>query len=197
MSRQTGQIGQTAVTMSREDLEKLMKECARAGSQAAVQEAAAIFRKEYAKKEAQQKDRRLHNVRLLLEHYREFQEHAEQAVYSSRQVEDDSFFESLMTMKDDAVVVDSILRTSARTKIILSHIDRAMEVFETWAGQNGERGTRQVDALYGYYLRDPKKTMQELADDHGVSKATIHGDLRDAEERLAVLIFGVDGLKFQ
>jgi len=186
------------VALRKEELAEILKSCAQVGARIGSQVAADTLREEYSKQEKQRKDRKLHNVRLLLSHYQDFMDHTSEAVYSSAQIEDDDLLESIMTMKnvDDEVIVESILRTNRRTQVMLAHIDKAIHTFQIWANDSGRREQRQLKVIEDYYMRSPRKSMKELAEEHGVSKATIHSDIKDAEERLAVLLFGMDGLKF-
>ena len=61
--------------------------------------------------------------------------------------------------------------------------------------ENGKRNARQYEVLRRYYFSEGKSSMQEIANELGMSKGAVHNALRNAEEQLAVLFFGIDGLK--
>lgn len=180
------------VAMKKEELEDLLNQAALVGAQAATE----ITQRELEKNNREKRDRRLHNTKLLLSHYRDFKAHCSKSVYDSRMAgQNADLMEMLMEMKDDAVILESIQRTTIRTGIILEHIDRMMSVFSSFAEQGGEMEKRQYSVVHGYYIESPRKSVQNLSDEFGVSKVTIHKDLKAAEEKLSVLFFGMDGLR--
>ena len=87
------------VALRQEQLEAIMEKAALIGAQTASE----IVIKEMAKKDRENKDRRLHNTRLLLEHYRDLKTHCKEAVYEAEGEQSESdMIESLMSVKDDA-----------------------------------------------------------------------------------------------
>ena len=64
--------------------EELIRLAAKEGSKAGVE----AYRKEQKKAHEKLSDRRLRNVKLLLQNYRELKQHAENAVYTAEQAED-------------------------------------------------------------------------------------------------------------
>ncbi len=181
------------VALKKEELEDMLNQAALVGAQVAADS----IRDEHAKELSERKDRRLHNTRLLLNHYREFRDHCRKAVYDSRMAEKESdLMEMIMEMKDDAVILESIQRTMVRTATLLAHIDRMMSVFKSYADKGGEREKRQYKIVQAYYIAPARRTIQDLSEEYSVSRATIHKDLRAAEEKLSVLFFGMDGIRF-
>lgn len=180
------------VAMKKEELEDLLNQAALVGAQAAAE----ITQREMEKNNQEKRDRRLHNTKLLLSHYRDFKAHCTKSVYDSRMAgQNADLMEMLMEMKDDAVILESIQRTVVRTEIILEHIDRMMSVFRSYAEQGGDMEKRQYSVVYGYYIASPKKSIQDLSEEFKVSKVTVHKDLKFAEEKLSILFFGMDGLR--
>lgn len=181
------------VALNKEELEGLLSQAALVGAQVAADS----IRGEHAKELSAKKDRRLHNTRLLLSHYRDFREHCGKAVYDSRMAEKEGdLMEMIMEMKDDAIILESIQRTMIRTGTILEHIDRMVSVFKSYADKGGEREKRQYKVVYSYYLAPDRETIQDLSEELNVSRVTIYKDLKAAEEKLSVLFFGMDGLRF-
>jgi len=181
------------VALDREELERLMRQAALAGAQSATE----VMQREYDARNTERRDRRLHNTRLLLKHYREFKEHSRKAVSDSRMAEPESqVIQDLMMMRDDKVILESIRRSIARTQTIIVHIDKMLAVYKAYASREGEIEKRRYNVIQECYLTSTHKSATELAELYGVSKVTIHNDKKVAEEKLSVLFFGLDGLHF-
>jgi len=182
------------VALRQEQLEAIMEKAALIGAQTASE----IVIKEMAKKDRENKDRRLHNTRLLLEHYRDLKTHCKEAVYEAEGEQSESdMIESLMSVKDDTVILESIKRTTQRTQMMISHIDKMMDVFHVMCEKRGDREKRRYHVIYDYYIARNKKSLQRIADEYSVSRVTIYNDLKSAEEELSVFFFGVDGLHIE
>lgn len=54
---------------------------------------------------------------------------------------------------------------------------------------------RRWRIINGLYISDERKSVKELAQAEGVVERTIYKDIDIACERIAALMFGVDGLK--
>lgn len=182
------------VALRQEQLEAIMEKAALIGAQTASE----IVIKEMAKKDRKNKGRRLHNTRLLLEHYRDLKTHCKEAVYEAEGEQSESdMIESLMSVKDDTVILESIKRTTQRTQMMISHIDKMMDVFHVMCEKRGDREKRRYHVIYDYYIARNKKSLQRIADEYSVSRVTIYNDLKSAEEELSVFFFGVDGLHIE
>ncbi len=144
----------------------------------------------------ERKDRRLHNTRLLLKHYRDFKEHCKQGVYDSRMVESDTdIMLSLMSVKDDSVFLNSVTTSILKTRTLIEHMDSMLSVYKSIAKSEGEVESRRYKIICETYISPKKKTTKELADEMKVTVRTIQTDLKAAEEKLSVLFFGADGIK--
>ena len=152
--------------------------------------------KEKQRWQKEQRDRRLHNTRLLLKHYREFKEHCKQGVYDSRLVETDSdIMLSLMSVKDDSVFLQSVTTSILRTRTLIEHMDNMLSVYKSIAKDEGEVEQRRYKIIRETYITAKKKTTKELAEELKVTVRTVQIDLKAAEEKLSVLFFGADGIK--
>lgn len=180
-----------------EELETKMSEA----SDKAAQIAAEVAIKEYLKRQKDERQQRvnrmLHNIKLLLKNYRMLKINSQDAVFSLDQVEMPyEILESMMQGRDGTLQVDSIKSSAARTKIIVEHIERMLRIYEAYANDSSgdliER--RRYDVLCDNFLAEPPLNVKEIADKYGISKETVYGDRNVALERMAALIFGVDGL---
>ena len=149
-------------------------------------------------------DKRLRNTGLLLKNYRNFKEHCKYAIYEDiKEIneninEDISIVEILDKMydvKDDATIVQSILKAKERTLIIIKHIDTCIDFYEYKAinSQNLEF-QRRVEVIKRLYINDKTETFEEIAKDLFISTKTVNRDRKKATEELAPLIFGADGI---
>lgn len=176
-----------------EVLRQVSREAALIGAKTACQ----YMQESQDKADTEKHDRRLHNTRLLLSHYRDFKKHIKGAIYTYQEPDKEKVIQELMSQKDDTVAVESIKKSSKRTSIILQHIDHALEIFRQECQANGEASQRQYSELSDYYIEEGTRlNMTQLSDKYHVAKSTIHNDIRTSEEKLSVLFFGIDGLKF-
>ena len=181
------------VALTKEDLDKMMANAALVGATVATDKMTVAFEK----KQKEQKDRRLHNTKLLLKNYRMLKSSCRNAVFEGERVASVSeLMEEIMSMKDDHVIVESIRRSAIRTETILKHVDTMLDVYRLYCNKQGDREKRQYKVIRAYYISNEKNTIQTLAKEFSVSKVTIYDDLKIGEERLSALLFGVDGLKF-
>lgn len=158
------------VALTKEEIEDMIAKAALAGASVAAE----TMEKEHRKAQKELKDRRLHNTRLLLRNYRALKENCTKAVYEREHAEKATaeVIEDLMSMKaSDGVIVNSIKESSERTSIIISHIDRMLDVYRMYCGKFGEKKTPvQSDQVYvhneraGIGSRIGKKTWCEQSD---------------------------------
>lgn len=149
-------------------------------------------------------DKRLKNTTLLLKNYKKFQEHCENAVYEiaesikTSESEDEeilSIFDKIYDVNEDRVIIESILRSKARTMIILKHITKCIEFYKysaiTSTDKELQRRCRVIEMLY---LDKEIKNYDEIAEIEYISTKTVNRDRKKAVSELAPLIFGVDGI---
>lgn len=171
---------------------------AEAGAAAAVRaverERKKIRRKEY--------DRRLYNTKLLLRNYRTLNAHYHNAVFDVRKAEeaDETFAEIMQRMNasriDEELYIESIKQSAVRTKVIMSHVNRMLEVYETMC-EKSERpeAIRHWRVLDSVYLTPRTIPVEAVAERENISKRTVYKDLDICIADLTSLLFGIDGLK--
>lgn len=182
-------------SVTREELEEMLSKAALVGATVAAE----TVDKAHKKEQKDQRDRRLHNTKLLLRNYRMLKENCEHAVFEKEQetcVEsEEDVIKNIMLMKgDDKVIVDSIRRSAERTRIIIVHIDKMLEVYRLYCQKNSEKDKRQYKVVRSLYISKQKTSVQDLAKKFGVSKVTIYDDIKAAEEKISALLFGINGL---
>lgn len=173
----------------------IIRLAAEVGAKTALKE----FEAEMVKSKNERADRRLRNTKLLLRNFRMFKTHAENAIYDALDVDENAYdIIDLMSdrWQDSDAIVESIKQSVARTVTIVSHIDAMLRLYEVYCTQSGSaEELRRWEVINGMYIRDPPATAKELANDNFVTERTIYRDIDIASERIAALIFGIDGIK--
>ena len=145
------------------------------------------------------KDRRIHNTKLLLRKYRLFNEHIGSATFKESQINLAMAIDFSQEMYDPGnradQVVNGILNSTKKTKIILSHINSMLRVYEIYCNDsNSDQMLRRYDSLFGKYIADERVSYEDLAEKWNVDIRTIRRDIHAAENDFSVLLFGVDWL---
>lgn len=178
-----------------------LKELSEKAAVIGAREALKTFEKARKKEASQRGDRRLRNTKLLLRNYRMLKEHAENSVFGRTQMEESALdiLESMMSIYDNEVIIDSIKRSATRTAVIVSHIDTMFGFFEAYCDRSPKREieTRRYAVLWDMYMAEETLSVQEIAEKRNISRDTVYSDLKLATESLSALIFGVDGLYVQ
>lgn len=164
-------------------------------------EALKTFRQEQKKEYSRRADRRLRNTKLLLRNYHTLKEHAENSVFGRTQMEESALdiLESMMSMYDNEVIIESIKRSATRTAVIVSHIETMFGLYAAYCDKSPNRDIemRRYEVLWDMYMAEDTLSAKEVAEKQHVSKDTVYTDIRMATEKLTALIFGVDGLNVQ
>lgn len=173
---------------------EIIKLAAETGAKAAME----TLERERQRDRKEAVDRRLRNTKLLLRNYRVFQTHVANAVYEVEEYEspEEILADLMMPGRDNSLFVESIKKSVARTATIVKHMETMMMLYGAYCSMTGtpedERRWRVIDALY---ISEERRTVADLAKAEGVVERTIYKDIDIACERIAALMFGVDGLK--
>lgn len=183
------------VALTHEQLKEMNEKAAAIGAKEALK----IFNQERKKEQEKRADRRLRNTKLLLRNYHMLKKHAENSVFGRTQMEESAIdiLESMMSMYDNEVIIESIKRSATRTAVIISHIETMFGLYEAYCDNapNRDIETRRYEVAWDMYMAENTLSAKEIAEKHHMSKDNVYADLRVATERLTALIFGVDGLK--
>lgn len=184
--------------MSKEKLstQDIVRMAAEAGAKAAME----TLEKERQRDRREMADRRLRNTKLLLRNYRIFRAHVSNAVYEVEEYEplEDIWADLMMPGRDNSLFVESIKKSVARTATIVKHMEAMMQLYQASCYASGnaedERRWRVIDALY-ICEDEGRRTIPQLAKEFSVVERTIYNDIDVACERIAALMFGIDGIK--
>ncbi len=177
------------------------KEMYERAAEIGAQEALKTFEQERKRESSIRADRRLRNTKLLLRNYHMLKEHAEHSVFGRTQMEESAanILESMMSIYDDDVVIESIKRSATRTAVIVSHIETMFGLYSAYCerARNPDVEKRRYEILWDMYMAQEVLSVEEIAEKQHISTRKVYIDLNNATERLSALIFGVDGLNIQ
>ena len=146
-------------------------------------------------------DTRIKNTRLLLKNYRNFVKACKQATFTEKDLETATVEEVLDKLFcqscDEITVVQSILTSKKRTEIILTHIKRIIDfyLYESDHSNNDEK-KRKAHVLNDLYVIGKyKPKINDMSEKYHISERQIRRDANSAIEEIAVLMFGIDGIR--
>ncbi|MDO5433335.1 hypothetical protein [Eubacterium sp.] len=180
------------------DIKELMKMAAAEGARVAI----STIEKEQQKARQGRKDKRLRNTKLLLKNYRLFKEHCAEAVFQDEQIEDEGILDIINMMEEhnysDKVFVESIGKSVARTRLIMTHIETMMQIYKTVCEQSDkEEDLRNYWIIWHTYIGEERLSREEIAEKFNVDRSTMYRGINAGAEILSALFFGVDGIKKQ
>lgn len=149
-------------------------------------------------------DRRLRNTKMLLRNYRSLVDHCESAIseaaeiYSESPLYEGESIEDIMGtfVYDDEVKIESIKRSKARTKLIITHVQEMLNLYSVHcASSERPEVQRRYDIIYWRYIADNPMSVIDLAEQYNIDTRTVYRDINNAAETLAALFFGIDGLR--
>lgn len=165
------------------------------------------YRKEFERQQEQDgKARRerhhrvVNSAKMLLKNYRRFKKMTVSSVYGKDTSTNETLVELLELMqgiyRSGELEVVSIKDRVARTELMIEHIDAMLEVYKKDCNRSPE-GQRRYRVIYWMYLsEDESKTAEDIAEMENVVVRTVFRDIKTAYEELAVLFFGIDGVRF-
>lgn len=182
------------VCLSSAELREIYEKAAAIGAREALR----TFEQERKKEYSHRADKRLRNTKLLLRNYHMLKEHAENSVFGRTQMKESALdiLESMMSIYNDEVIIQSIKNSATRTAIIVSHIEIMFGLYYSYCDRstNREIDLRRYNVVWDMYMAEDTLSAKEIAEKQNISKDSVYSDLRVGIERLTALIFGVDGL---
>lgn len=142
----------------------------------------------------------VNSAKMLLKNYRRFNKMTVSSVYGKDTSTNETLVELLELMqgiyRSGELEVVSIKDRVARTELMIEHIDAMLEVYKKDCNRSPE-GQRRYRVIYWMYLsEDESKTAEDIAEMENVVVRTVFRDIKTAYEELAVLFFGIDGVRF-
>ena len=175
---------------------------AEAGAEMGAAAAIKAAERERKRIRAEEYDKRFHNTKLLLQHYRSLNEHYLNAVYDVKKAEEatEDFVEIMQslnsTLSDEELYVESIKRSCIRTRVIMTHVNRMLDIYRTMCEKSKrDEDRRHWRVLEAIYLSTPSYTAGEVAINENIDKRTVYKDIDACVTDLTTLLFGIGGIE--
>ncbi|KUF29974.1 hypothetical protein [Lysinibacillus sp. F5] len=161
-------------------------------TQIATLKAIEVFNAQKEEELQREKDKRLHNTKLLLKHYQEFKLYTDKTrgANSSRLSADEKNILATITFGEREEIINSIKETTKRTVAMVEYIDKALETLEFMYKQ--EKNERDYNILKKRYMES--WTIPKLSEFYHMHERSVYKVLDSVAERLSVLLFGIYGV---
>jgi hypothetical protein len=144
--------------------------------------------KEYNKEQKAEKKRKaLHNTKMLLKNYDKIKNSIEEAISEANQLDQDT----ISYNDDEEVYINSIRRSKLKSLIVISHIDRALELARIEYKQKDM--LYKYDALYDCLISGV--SYEAEAEKLNTSTISVRRWITDVTKDLSIRIFGCDGVE--
>ncbi len=136
---------------------------AAAGAEIGAAAAVKAVERERAKFKKQQYDKRFHNTKLLLRHYRALNEHYHNAVFDVQTAEaSDEDFSDMMqamnsTIADEELYVESIKQSCIRTKVIMAHVNKMLDIYQIMCERSHRPDDKKALACAGSVIHSRRR----------------------------------------
>lgn len=166
-------------------------------TKAASATAIAEYEKIKAQTRQEQSDRRFHNTKFLIKHYREFTDYNAHAIYETAQIcqacDNDALFSLAGISPSDNFRVESIRNGVAITRIIVEHIDTMLDVYKSRCEKSPKaEKQRRWRVLQAMYLSTEELSPAEISEKEHISVSLVYEDINNACKDLTPLLFGLD-----
>lgn len=177
-----------------------IKKSAEVAAKEAAERAITAVENEHRKYRSERFRKQYANTRLLLQHYRSLNSHYANAVWESDTDEFDEFIDIMELMNgynyDDVVVVDTIKKSSEKTRIIMRHVNKMLDIFHSQCQKSKySEDMRHWRVIKGLYLQPEKVSADDIAERENINRRTVYRDVDAAVEDLTMLLFGIDGVE--
>lgn len=144
---------------------------------------------EYIKaQEKTEKKRIFQNTALLMEHYNEIKSHVENGVSDALELKSVA---DISDMEPDELFIYSIKRSKIRSLIMVSHIEKCLELLER---EERARNTPEKYLAYRYYYID-RMSYESISEVYGYCDRTARRWVSELNKLMGVYLFGVDALR--
>ena len=169
--------------------------------QTAASEGVKAYREEHEKAIRERQSRVLNSAKTLIVNYRRFKNMCEASVYDKDTTKEIDLKEILELMsgrfRNTEIEVLSIKEKVARTKMIMEHVDTMLGVYrKQCAASPDPEEARRYRVINALYLDEEPKSVRDVSEEEAITVSTVYRDCDKAFRKLAVLFFGIDGVKF-
>lgn len=182
--------------LSEEELRKFAIMAAQEGTEKGI----AAYKKEQEEEKVKYAEMVKNSAKTLIIHYRRLKKMKDTSVHDTDTVTDPTLAEIFERMlgqvRKEEFVLTSTNKNRIITGMIMNHVDVQLDNYRKECDKSMipeiNRRYRIVEMLY---LREKPMKIDEVADVEMIDKSNVYRTLEKAYEDLAVLFFGVEGLK--
>lgn len=171
----------------------------RVAAEIATKTALEVYSKQKEKEKRARISRRVGDTKRLMRSYRELKIHAGDAIASLSEIasEDYEFFLNLMEHGDkDRIDVEAIVRSKARSAIMLTHINAMLQAYEIICSNSKKlEEQRRYRVLHAMYISVEQMTATEIAELECIDVRTVYKDVDIACEKMGALLFGIQWIE--
>lgn len=177
-----------------------IKQATETAARQAAEQAAIVIEKEHREYRSKRFRKQYANTRLLLQHYRSLNSHYANAVWESDKDVADEFLDIMELMcgngYSETVVVDTIKKSSEKTRIIMQHVNKMLDIYHKQCEKSKyTEDMRHWCVIKGLYLLPEKVSVDDIAERENINRRTVYKDVDAAVEDLTMLLFGIDGVE--
>lgn len=125
-----------------------------------------------------------------MKNYKSLKEYYENAKDNIHDVEKDIM--EFKDIDDFELYIKSIMRSKARTLIMITHIDSTRQVLEEKLSKNDE--VYKFKVIKSIYIDEKPMTFEELAENYSCNPRTIRRWFNEIIRELSILLFGIGAL---
>ena len=149
--------------------------------------------REQQKQERAKHDHRLHNIKLLLRHYRGLVLHCEEWKIELDLI-DNTSIQDLDISTINLESIESIKKSKEKSLAMVMFIRSKMAAYKKTCTNEELKYFRVLEKKY---LTKKKFSILDIADEEGIDRATVYRHLDKAISELPVIFFGVDAIQFK
>lgn len=162
-------------------------------TEVASREAIKAYKEDEFNRQKEKRDRRLRNIKLLLNNYRSLVLHCEKLKGDLEDLEETS----IQDLDIDVISlesIESIKKSKTKSIAMVYFLQGKMEAYKKSCSTDELKYFRVLEKKY---VTGKKYTIQEIAKTENIDRATVHRYLNKAVDDLPVIFFGVDAIKFE
>ncbi|WP_218668305.1 hypothetical protein [Sediminibacillus massiliensis] len=151
------------------------------------------YKEDENKRQQEKHDRRLHNIKLLLKHYRALVLHCQKREDDLEKFEGTSI-QDLDIDEINLETIESIKQSKKKSIAMVYFIKGKMEAYRRNCSEDEMKYFRVLEMKY---ITPRKYTNREIAEVEHIEERTVRRYLERAIADLPVIFFGIDAIKFK
>jgi len=181
------------LTLTQADIENIVA----VATKAAIE----VYQEQEAKAREKYYSNTLFNAKKLMYNYRNLKKMVGSSVYDGVTTTNEDLQDLLKFMEGHLnynIEAASIKRSTIKTKVMLEHVDTMLKAYQLQCMQSKDSGTiRRYRIIKMLHLDEKQVSRSKIAEMEKISVSTVSRDADSVYEEIAVLLFGIDGIKLK